>query len=183
MDDYGDKRKINPIALLAIVAELVLAVIVVFSIVNLLNGDKDLSGVLSHNVKISNYAQEIANVGEDGLKGIRFSIYDIVWLNNENLDDKHTINATIRSDSVRKERFKKDGVYQIYFVVDLPDLQQSFQVNYVYSTRKGYNEKVKVDYSTMAYCPDESQKIYSGQTCRDRYAGQAEAIIENFDFE
>lgn len=182
MDEYSNDRKIGPITLIAIMVELTIIVFVIFTVVNSLKTDKETKGPLQYNVEISNSRQEISNIDKDGLKDIQFSLYDAAWLNNDNLSSSDAINATIRPESVEKQNFKEDNIYQVYFVIDFPELEQSYQVNHIYSTTKKYNSKLPINYRTMVYCPEESQKIYSNQTCRDRYAGQAEQIIKDFNF-
>ncbi len=183
MDGYNNDRKTGPIALIAIMAELAIIIFVISTVINLLKTNDETKGPLQYNVEISNFRQEISNIDKDGLKDIQFSLYDAAWLNSDNFNKSDVVNATIRSESVKKQNFIEDNIYQVYFIVDFPDLEQTYQVSHIYSTIKKYNSKLPVNYRTMAYCPKESQKIYSGQTCRDRYAGQAEQIIEEFDFE
>ena len=183
MDVYNNDRKTGPITLIAIMAELAIIIFVIFTVINLLKTNGETKEPLQYNVEISNFRQEISNIDKDGLKDIQFSLYDAAWLNSDNFNKSDVVNATIRSESVKKQNFIEDNIFQVYFVVDFPDLEQTYQVSHIYSTIKKYNSKLPVNYRTMVYCPKESQKIYSGQTCRDRYAGQAEQIIEEFDFE
>ena len=175
-------RKLNPIALGAIILEFGLLMAIGFTLAGLFTKSDNSDKTFAYNVVISNYKQEIGNVSKNDLDNILFSIYDIAWLNNKDVDRSNNIVATIRADSVKKEKYEKDDIYQLYFIVDLPELEQTFQVNYVYSTSNGYNGNIKSDYRTMSYCPKESQRVYSGQSCRDRYAGQAEEIIQDFEF-
>lgn len=182
MDGYSNDKKAGPVTLIAIMAELVIIALVIFSVINSLKSNNEKKESLQYNVEISNFRQEISNIDKDGLKDIQFSLYDAAWLNNDNLSSSDAINATIRPESVKKQNFKEDNIYQVYFIIDLPDLKQTYQVYHVYSTAKKYNSKLPINYRTLVYCPKESQKVYSGQVCRDRYAGQAEQIIKDFNF-
>lgn len=175
-------RKLNPIALGAIILEFGLLVAIGFTLVGLFTKSDNSDETFAYNVVISNYKQEIGNVGKNDLDNMLFSIYDIAWLNKKDVGRSDSIVATIRADSVKKEKYEEDDIYRIYFVVDLPELEQTFQVNYVYSASNRYNKNIKADYRTMAYCPKESQRIYFSQNCRDRYVGQAEEIIQNFNY-
>lgn len=182
MDEYRDSKKYGALTLFTIMAEFIIIVIIIFSISDFLKTDNKARDPSQYNIEISNFRQEISNINKSGIKDIQFSLHDIVWLNNGNINEPNPIKATIRAESVKKQKFTKDNIYQVYFVIDLPDLEQTYQVNYVYSTIDKYNSKLPANYYAMAYCPNEQQKIYSNQICRDRYANQAEKIIQSFNF-
>ena len=183
MDEYGrNDRKMRSIVFIVIVVELALIAGVIVAMANMIIGEKKTEGISEYGVRISNFRQEIPTKDRDGLDNIRFSIYDIVWLNNMDVDKNDIIDVTIRTNSVESVKFEEDNIMQVNFIVDLPDMGQSFHINYVYSTVKWFNKKLPIEYRTMAYCLEESQRTNSDWSCRDRYAGQAEDIIQSFDF-
>lgn len=184
MDEQGNmigKKLVVPVIILL---EFVLLVVIVVMIVNNIRNNATSSyGQIDYDVEITNFRQEAQMLDKDGIKDVSFAIYDAVWLNTENSEKIGPIKATVREDSAMRRTFKVDKISQLYFIVDIPDLRQTYQVNRILSTKNGYNEKYPMEYRMMIYCPRESQKIYTEQVCRDRYAGRAEEIIESFGFE
>lgn len=177
-------RKASPVTFIIILVEALLIAIAINMAANLLNSSGDQDSSIRYNIEISNFRQEISSIDRNGLKDINFSIYDAVWLNNQDgAKIPEIIHANIRDGSVEKGIFKKDEIYQVHFVLDIPELEQTYQVQHLYSTTKSYNGNLPIKYRTMVYCPEESQIIYPEQNCNDRYAGQAEEIIKNFEFE
>ena len=179
-----DEKKISPTVFLAITIEVALLITTIIMIVNIVKSNFTSNyGKINHDIELTNFRQIAPMLDKNTIKDVSFSVYDAIWLNTENGPDSGTIEANIREDSIVKQTFKKDQISQLYFIVDIPELGQTYQVNRIISTKDGYNEKYPLEYRMMVYCPDESQKIYSNQTCLDRYAGQAEEIIRSFNFE
>ena len=179
-----NERKMSPTVLLAIMIEIILLIITISMIVNTVKPNLTNNyGENNHNVELTNFRQVAPMLDKEAIKDVSFSVYDAVWLNTKDSIDSSAIKTTIRENSIVKQTFKKDQITQLYFIVDVPELGQTYQVNRITSTKDGYNEKYPLEYRMMVYCPEESQKIYSNQTCRDRYAGQAEEIIQSFNFE
>lgn len=177
-------KKASPAIFSILLIEILLIIVFINIIVNLLGSTMHQDNSIQYNVEISNFRQEIPSIDKNGLKDINFSVYDAIWLNNQNdIKIPEIIHANIRDGSVKKEFFKKDEIYQIQFILDIPELKQTYQVQHLYSTTKSYNGNLPIKYRTMVYCPEESQMAYQEQNCNDRYAGQAKQIIEDFDFE
>ena len=175
-------KKIKPITLLAVLIEIAFIAIAIVALVKIIQANSSQESLFQYDVSISGFGQELSNIDEGGAKDIYFSIYDAVWLNKKENSDTNNIKAEIRSGSVEKKLFRKDDIYSAYFIVDIPELQQTYQVRHYYSTAKRHNKVLLTQYKTMVYCPDDSQKKYSGQTCRDRFAGKADEIVNSFDY-
>ena len=78
-------RKLNPIALGAIILEFGLLMAIGFTLAGLFTKSDNSDKTFAYNVVISNYKQEIGNVSKNDLDNILFSIYDIAWLNNKDV--------------------------------------------------------------------------------------------------
>lgn len=180
--DNIETKRIKPITLLAVLIEIVFIAIAIVALVKIIQANSSQESLFQYDVSISGFGQELPNIDEGGVKDIYFSIYDAVWLNKKENSDTNNIKAEIRSGSVEKKLFRKDDIYSTYFIVDIPELQQTYQVQHFYSTKKRYNKSLMSQYRTMVYCPNDSQKKYSGQMCKDRFAGKADDIIDSFDY-
>jgi hypothetical protein len=76
--------------------------------------------------------------------------------------------AQIRTDSFRTEYFSEDKVHQDRFIVDFPDLRQSYQVIYTYSTE---NDAPRIDFPIAISCLPESELIYGSFSCNEMGVG------------
>lgn len=174
-------NKMNPVIFVAVVIQVVFLIIIIIAIVNLTQpqeGTTEASTTPSSHLSITNINQQISNLPQSSYEEIVFSIYDAAWLNRNDRELPDFTTSNIREGSTTRQYFEDIDVHQVNFVIDLPELQQSYQVNYLWS-KDPNNTNIPTKYKTLVYCPEDSQKVYSTQTnCIDRYAGTIKQIIQ-----
>lgn len=170
-------NKINPIIFVAVVFQIVFIIIIVITIINLTapqdEATVETTDTPSNHLTITNINQQIPNLPVSGYEDITFSLYDTAWLNrNTSRELPDTLTANIREGSTTRQYFDDLDIHQANFIVDIPELNQSYQVNYLWS-KDQYNTSIPVTYQTLVYCPTDST------SCRDRFAGTIDQILQS----
>jgi hypothetical protein len=65
-----------------------------------------------------------------------------------------------------------DEVHEVTFIVDIPSLQQSYNVSYQWTSRDSTGQTQQ--YGTMIWCPQPEQLIWPAFNCRDILSMEAE---------
>ena len=171
----SDKRKIGSAVIIVIFFELVVIIGLIVGVVGRIreNSEIEKNEEALYNLEITNFRQVFKDISRNNMKDIVFSVHDIVWLNTDNISKK--VGATIREDSVTQTFYKNDGVYKVSFLVDIPNLNQTYNVVHYYS-ESIYNEKIPSSFRTIVYC------VEGNANCKDRYGGKVKTILDKMEY-
>ena len=166
--------KINPIVVIAVLIQLLFIVLVIATINNVLNAEQD-----NPKVSIDNYSQvensiELeGNVGNNLKKDILGrAIYRTVSMNYDgNLKNS---GANVREGSMRS-LYLDDYDYQyMSFLIDLPDIEQTYRVVYRQGDDNTPGGLFGIDdYNAIVFCPREADLIYEPFDCQDGFGTTA----------
>ena len=163
---------INPIVLIACVAEIVFLIIAGVIIKDLFTPKTKVN-----KIGIDNYANVNLNVNlDDAQKSVvEGELAKIVSLNNT---DSSTLSygAEIREGSVHDVFIDDLAIHFLNFIIDVKELGQSYQVIYRWADRYP-NPNVPTNNSAMIFCPRQDKQIDQNFNCRDDYNGNGESIV------
>lgn len=113
-----------------------------------------------------NGINKIANLPESELSAIKITLYETIhW--NTSKDPSTVTDAIVRDGSYSQQYDNSSHVYTTKFLVDIPSLQQTYQVQDLYSNMPDQQAKM-ADYTVLALCPETSQLRWPAWSCTDR---------------
>jgi hypothetical protein len=118
-------------------------------------------------VPIANFAKVVKNLPDSEQTLIEQNLYYTVKLNSTTAAE----NATIRDGSYT-QTFGGQMVYTTTFLVDIPNLKQTYRVSDQWSPLPP-DQSGLYDYTTLVLCPDPGDLIYEPFTCVDRVTQEA----------
>lgn len=117
-------------------------------------------------IKIQNYGAKVQNLSKDYENNISSALYDIVNLNRDDeFEGRDVKDALIRDGSEVQNEAQANVRYQGSFIVDIASLEQSYKVQYSYSTRE--NDPFVAGYPILLSCVDEADVKYENFDCKD----------------
>lgn len=117
-------------------------------------------------IKIQNYSAKVKNLSKDYENNISSALYDIVNLNREDeFEGRDVKDAFIRDSSEVQNEALANVRYQGSFIVDIASLEQSYKVQYSYSTRE--NDPFIAGYPILLSCVDKADVKYENFDCKD----------------
>ena len=162
----------NPIVIgIFCFSQIVLIIILIFIIGNINKSSFEIS-----NTKISNLAQEISQLPNNSIEVIQSELFNAVELNQGTLQSIEKSDATIRKDSLIEKYYEKQDVHYVNFIVDIPSIEQSYQVFHEWIEKKN-NPYFLVNRSTMVMCVLEEYNIYENFDCKDSYDKNGQRAI------
>lgn len=167
-------NKMNPVIFVAVVLQAVFLIIIVITIINFIHDQQattESSTTPSSHFTITNINQQVPNLPQSGYEEIVFSLRNTARLNYTNRELPDILTANIREGSTTRQYLQDLDIHQVNFIVDIPELDQSYQVNYLWS-KDSYNTDIPDNYQTLVYCPQDAPN------CTDRFAGTAAQIIQ-----
>ena len=182
--DSGLNIKAEPITLFFILFQFIFVVIVFVCIFNLLDervGEND--EVYNNNkpqMMIEGLSDKIG-LEEREEAEIQKKVLEIVKENTSNLNIAE-INAEVREESERIQIIGNDNIRYLTFIIDIPDLQQSYRV---FFDSQGV---IDLDETTFVLCLDDTEEIiYKDFKCKgsDGNFTKNEILsgyLENYDF-
>lgn len=121
-------------------------------------------------------------------EGIGSALYDVLVLNLSDINRLNSENVVIRDGKISKYYYD-EGSYYTGFIVDLPDVSQSYFVHYYdVNDRDDTNENGDHGYTVTVSCLTKLEMIYGDFACRDRNGGMARnyvlmGLLDYADFE
>lgn len=161
---YRDgRREMSPMLLAFIALQILLIVAVIFTIIRISD-----DGVAKNDTEryekmpeltISGLKDKATFLSETAVKDIQKKAFKIVSENSESVN-KSSIKATIRDGKIFAEKFGDRSNY-INMIIDIPDLEQSYQVFY------SSNAVINPEVSSYVLClNEEGDKIYKNFECK-----------------
>ncbi|MFZ1250270.1 MAG: hypothetical protein WAR37_02370 [Candidatus Microsaccharimonas sp.] len=114
---------------------------------------------------IKNFDSLVKNLPDTQKKNIYSALAIIVKHNNkdDSIDMDRVDDALIRKDSAKQTEVKEGTNYAGSFIVDIKSLQQSYRINYTYSS--GDSSDFDSGYPIIASCLERSELIYGYFEC------------------
>lgn len=126
-------------------------------------------------IKIDNFSQYFRGMPENGRDSLFNSLYIAVDNNTENIQIPKK-GAHIREDSSTSEYDSKTDTYTSTFLVDIPELQQTYSLWAYWSTNPDNTYVTTASYTGLVFCPTEEQLIYPAFKCSDSRTEQGVSI-------
>lgn len=166
-DGLSDKQK--KIVLITLCLFVLIIVFIVVYVINLSSRNQFGKGI-----KIQNFDSKVKNLPKIQRDSIESELYYIVKNNVAEGTEIKVSDAVIRENSESQGFNAKNKSYTGYFIVDIPSIKQSYQVNYFYPT----NEKLvpAPGYILTVTCPLEQQLLYGTFNCKDESSQQTSNI-------
>ena len=174
----NNNRTINYPLLLFVLFQLVFIIFAVVSIKNMIKDDRINPDDISRqpSISIENLTSKIPDLKSSSVVSIEHELLRIV---KNNLTDVNfsNIKATIREGSAHANFFETENISEINFIVDLPDLKQTYRIFHEYSS-DSKNEYLDPNGSIIALCVTESSEIiYEDFACVDLYSQKTRNLI------
>lgn len=169
-----EKIVFNPVITALIVLQLLFIVFMVFSFQNVL---KTENPVLSVNVDELN--AEIDGLPEDAKQEIDYSIYQAIASNSISGNNVQKTGVYIRDNSLIKRSFDEIKVNYVSFIADIPDVNQSYRLVYIWTSDGKISEYVSPDYKAVTFCLPKTQLVYGEFDCVEEKSYAKKEIIAN----
>lgn len=118
-------------------------------------------------IKINNIDKVYSNIPNDTKDAISNTLYNTV--SNNTMSDLKKVKATIRDNTAKENYDKTTNIYTDTFIVDLADIEQSYDVTVTWSPTKD-NPYLVTGYPILITCPKADQLIYPAFDCSDGFA-------------
>ena len=127
-------------------------------------------------ITIDGLGSRFPGLSADFVRKTENQLFEIVQNNNVDVKLGTTV-AQIRDDSVNKVQFEKEK-YDFYnFIVDIPELEQSYQLFLTYSWVEN-NQYIDPNGTMIPLClSDAETKVYPEFECRDLYDQKTRNLI------
>jgi hypothetical protein len=161
----GLSKKQKNILTITSLVFLFLFVFIVITVVNNLNKNQFGNGI-----KIQNFDSKVKNLPKVQRDSIESELYYIVKNNIAEGVEIKVKDAVIRENSESQGFNPKNKTYTGYFIVDMPSIKQSYQVNYFYPTNPSLAPPP--GYVMTITCPLKQQLVYGSFNCQDEKTSQ-----------
>lgn len=162
--------KISPIILTIIIIQIIFVVSIIILIINILKQDNKIESRDDQSkISIIGLPEENLSLPNSYIDDIAISLTDIIELNNMSFDYSNT-KAIVRDNSVNLEQFKRSSFNALSFIVDIPEVEQSYQVYYKYPIDTDIDDTPFYNNPRAILCIDEqSEIIYPNFNCKSSY--------------
>ena len=162
----------NPIIVgIFIIFQIIFIVLLIFVFKNINTGTFEIS-----NLSVTNLTKDIKDLPSGSAESIQRVLYDTIALNGGTLTSIENSDAQIRDNTLVELYFDKQNMHYVMFVVDIPSLQQSYQIFHEW-TDQASNPYYMTNRGTMVMCPLENDIIYSDFKCHDDFNHLGQNIV------
>lgn len=184
----NDTIKIPPTILITIILQILFIVILIVTIFSIINQENN---PLTYNnlptISIDNPSSLGVNLPESYINKISHNLTYTVELNTDNLDIP-TSKATIRDNTMTLKEFDSANSTLLSFIVDIPSLEQSYQIYYSYPSNPNKESFLSEDTDTslpvnpyVLCVTEKSQIIYPNFNCHSAFSSDMRyKIINNY---
>lgn len=163
-------KKVSPIVILFIMIQLLFIVLLVISFLNLRQSDGATDRKNEPKVTIDGLTAKIKDFPNSYTDDIEHSLTETIELNVDNFNISN-VEAVIRDNSLKVKDFYDYGFKALSVIVDIPNLEQSYQIFYKYSTDyENIVDSAYYDNPRAVLClSEEMDKIYPNFKCQASY--------------
>lgn len=155
----------NPFVIIGIIMQIVFIILIVFLIQNITKKETVAPEIKIQN---NNFNEVLKELPSEVPSYFERNLYNIVSQNTSNTFNISDSGAEVRKESIVKKYFKELNLNYLYFIVDIPSIQQSYQFRYEWSEDKN-NKYVSTNESLMSMCLPKDKMIYPDFDCQDKY--------------
>ncbi len=177
----NETKKINYPILILILIQILFIILVIVSIKGLFTEERiDPDDITRQpSVNIESLSSKIPALNADSISSIEHELLNIVGKNITDIDFIES-KAIIRDESIHSHFFETENLGEVNFIVDIPDLEQSYQLFYEYSPDEN-NSYLESNDRIIALCVEPSEVKYQDFNCNDLYSqGTRNFIIEKY---
>lgn len=184
--EYNNTTKIPPTILIAIVLQILFITVLTVTIFSIINQENNpLTYNSQPTISIDNPSSLGIDLPDSYINKISHNLTYAVELNTDNLDIPAS-KATIRDNTVTLKEFNSINSNLLSFIIDIPSLEQSYQIYYSYSSNPNKESFLSEDTdSSLAFNPyvlcitEESQIIYPNFNCHSAFSSNTRYTIVN----
>lgn len=164
----GPLIKINLIGVILVMTEIVFLVIMAILFVRV-GEDQYVDG----KVGVDGLEWQLSGVSENSLKTMDALLYDAISSNSQSFQNISSRGAIIRSNSLIDMRldFADESVRYLSFMVDIPDIKQSYRAYYGYIEPEYSDEYLNNVIGIGMLCPSSDEMIYDDFGCSESIGG------------
>ena len=163
-----NKKEPNYLLAIFIVIQLIFFIVIGVIVVNIVNQDSRITNYYDQaKVTVEGLSSDNLSLRDNIIDDISLSLASTIEQNTTNLN-LNTAKVVIREDSIAKKEFTQRGFTALSFIVDIPTLEQSYQVYYKYPNNAA-NDRTTENPSAILCLEDETQIIYPDFKCRSSY--------------
>ena len=185
-----DNRKDKSIPILIFCAIQIFIIVILISIFLIFRKDERISNVEYERqpaTTIEDLASELPEKPDNFVSNLERELAKTIELNTDNFDMTNT-KAEVRQNTLKIQRFNRLEGYFFSVVVDIPNLQQSYQIYNFYPASNSLPNSTPPN-SLYVLCLDENtEKIYSNFNCKDNYPSETRrnivaSYLKYFDYD
>ncbi len=173
MENNNLKYEINPITAGLILFQVVFTIVMVVAFSNVLGYEPVELGK-----SLGDVVGEIEGLSDADKSEINYHLYKAISKSGVEEDVGRT-DSVIREGSLVNTYFEEADAHYVNFIVNLPELKQSYQVYRVWSDDV-MNPYVSPNDSTGVICLKSDQLIYGEFNCEDTYSNMRNLLIGRF---
>lgn len=195
MQNEQNNQTASLILALAVTIQIIFFAIMIPTIISLLAQQPERIAPNNHPaISIEDFSSDRLGLPDTDINAITQTLTDAIAINTKNLNVS-TPKATIRENTLVTRDFDRFNFKTISFIVDIPDIEQSYQVYYNYPINPNFDtffsEDTDAPYPDVlrsALCiSDTSQIIYPNFDCHSIYPPDArhkiaQSYINLFEF-
>ena len=169
MEYQENNKKISPFILTIAMIQAVFVIIIIITIYK--ETVKENTVVPRDDqpiVTIDDLSLKVANLSDNYINDILHSITKAIESNNNNVNVSN-LDIIIRNDSITLKQFDKQQFDALSFIIDIPTLEQSYQVYYKYPTTVDIDNPYSNNPRAVLCIDNPSQIIYPNFQCHSDY--------------
>lgn len=159
--------EINPFLLAGLLVGVVIIWLLIASLKQLFH-----TNPYGEQVKIDNFSQYFREMPDNNRDSVYNSLYTTITSNNPEGTEIPKNGARIRENSVDSAYDSNTDTYTSTFLVDIPELQQTYNFWVYWSTNPENTSIATAGYTVQTFCPTEDQLIYPAFNCSDSLNSQ-----------
>lgn len=159
--------EINPFLLAGLIFCIILVWLIIASLKELFH-----TNPYGNQIKINNFSYYFRDMPREDQDSVFNSLYSIANSNSPEGTIIPEKGAEVRTGSVNTEYDVNTDTYTSTFLVDIPELQQSYNFWVYWSTNPNNVNTATAGYTVTALCPTEDQLIYPEFRCSDMQNSQ-----------
>lgn len=162
--DTKERKKINPLVLMFIIIQVMVFAILAFIANGIFAGsaDENVGGEDQRRIESNGLAENLDWLSVQDIEEVEKALFKKMKMNSIGMQVEN-VGAVVREGSTRTLRMEENGSDFLSFVVDLPDMGQSYRVYYAYPETIFDSENLAI-----ALCLDSfDEKIYAEFNCVD----------------
>ena len=162
--------KISPVIALAITIQIIFMIVVISVIVHANSQNHEITTRNDRpRVTLNDLSSGDTNLPQNYIEDISLSLTSAMELNTTKLNVPAS-SAIVRDGSLILTQFEKQQFNALSFIVDIPDLEQSYQIYYKYPVNTDTTTTPYFNNPRAVLCLDEnSQIIYPDFNCQSLY--------------